>query len=36
MDTNKVIELGKVSEETRGLNEEMEHPGITTKGPPEG
>jgi hypothetical protein len=36
MDTSKLIELGKVSEETKGDKETMELPGELTRGPPEG
>jgi hypothetical protein len=35
MDTSKLIEVGKVSEETKGEHETMELPGELTRGPPE-
>ena len=30
---NKVIELGKVSEKTKGVAGAIEHPGVPFKGP---
>jgi hypothetical protein len=37
MDTSKVIELGKVSEETKGIpHRELEFPGEFSSGPPPG
>jgi hypothetical protein len=33
MNTNKVIELGKVSEETKGVIGIFEKPGVLHKGP---
>jgi hypothetical protein len=33
MNTDKVIELGKVSEETKGINGHFEKPGDLTQGP---
>jgi hypothetical protein len=33
MNTSKVIELGKVSEETKGISGQLEHPLDFSRGP---